>query len=242
MPRDLFGDVTRPFNGAGARSRYTVPLSLLAHTALVVAVVVVPLVAADALPALASHITFESVTPVVPPEPPRPPVARPAEVTPMEVDPNAAPLDAPEGVARETGYEGVSCGSPGVPACEGVSTADALGVHGFSETLEPPPPPPQDPTPRKVQVGGDVRAPQKVHDAAPVYPAIAIAARVQGVVIIQATIGVDGQVIDATVLRSIPLLDQAALEAVRQWRYTATRLNGVPVAVVMTVTVNFTLR
>ena len=85
------------------------------------------------------------------------------------------------------------------------------------------------------------RRPAKIHDAAPVYPAIALAARVQGVVIIQATIGVDGQVVDATVLRSVPLLDEAALDAVRQWRYTPTRLNGEPVAVVMTVTVNFQL-
>ena len=235
MPRDLFGDVTRPFDGAGARSRYTVPLSLLAHTAIVVAVVVVPLVAADALPSLASHITFESITPVVPPEPPRPRVTPPPD-TPV-VNPDAAPTEAPQGIGEEP------------PIADPVAAAD-LGtgvmfgtVEGGIDTLAPPPPPPApDPTPRKVPVGGDVRAPQKLLDAAPVYPAIAIAARVQGIVIVQATIGTDGQVVDATVLRSIPLLDQAALEAVRQWRYTATRLNGVPVAVVMTVTVNFTLR
>jgi protein TonB len=76
----------------------------------------------------------------------------------------------------------------------------------------------------------------------PVYPAIAQAARVSGLVIVQATIGVDGQVTDAVVLRSVPLLDEAALEAVRQWRYTPTRLDGQPVAVVMTVTVSFQLR
>ncbi len=235
MPHDLFGDVTRPFDGAGARSRYTVPLSLLAHTAIVVAVVVVPLVAADALPSLASHITFESITPVVPPEPPRPRVTPPPD-TPV-VNPDAAPTEAPQGIGEEP------------PIADPVAAAD-LGtgvmfgtVEGGIDTLAPPPPPAaQDPTPRKVPVGGDVRVPQKLHDAAPVYPAIAIAARVQGIVIVQATIGTDGQVVDATVLRSIPLLDQAALDAVRQWRYTATRLNGQPVAVVMTVTVNFTLR
>ncbi len=235
MPRDLFGDVTRPFDGAGARSRYTVPLSLLAHTAIVVAVVVVPLVAADALPSLASHITFESITPVVPPEPPRPRATPPPD-TPV-VNPDAAPTEAPQGIGEEP------------PIADPVAAAD-LGtgvmfgtVEGGIDTLAPPPPPPApDPTPRKVPVGGDVRVPQKLHDAAPVYPAIAIAARVQGIVIVQATIGTDGQVVDATVLRSIPLLDQAALDAVRQWRYTATRLNGQPVAVVMTVTVNFTLR
>ena len=64
----------------------------------------------------------------------------------------------------------------------------------------------------------------------------------QGVVIIEATIGPTGAVQDARILRSIPLLDAAALEAVRQWEYRPTLLNGVPVAVLMTITVNFTLR
>ena len=72
------------------------------------------------------------------------------------------------------------------------------------------------------------------------YPAIAQSARVGGVVIIEATIGPDGKVIDAKVMRSIPMLDQAALDAVRQWEYTPTLLNGVPVPILMTVTVNFT--
>jgi protein TonB len=71
---------------------------------------------------------------------------------------------------------------------------------------------------------------------------IAPAAGVLGVVIIDATIGQDGKVKDARVLRSIPLLDQAALDAVRQWEFTPTLLNGVPVPVIMTVTVNFTLQ
>jgi protein TonB len=74
-----------------------------------------------------------------------------------------------------------------------------------------------------------------------VYPPIAQSARVQGVVILEAVIGPTGKVQDVKVLRSIPLLDQAAIDAVRQWEYTPTTLNGVPVPVIMTVTVNFTL-
>ena len=61
-------------------------------------------------------------------------------------------------------------------------------------------------------------------------------------VIIEATIGIDGRVTNARLLRSVPLLDQAALEAVRQWTYTPTTLNGVPVPVLMTVTVRFQLQ
>ncbi len=90
-----------------------------------------------------------------------------------------------------------------------------------------------------VRVGGKIKPPIKMNDVAPVYPAIARNAGVAGVVIVEATIGPDGKVIDAKVLRSVPLLDQAALDAVRQWEYAPTLLNGVPVPVVMTVTINF---
>jgi TonB family protein len=91
-----------------------------------------------------------------------------------------------------------------------------------------------------VRIGGNIRAPKKIKDVKPVYPAIAQSARVAGAVTIEATIGPDGKVIDAKVVRSIPLLDQAALDAVRQWEYTPTLLNGVPVPVLVTVTINFT--
>jgi len=92
-----------------------------------------------------------------------------------------------------------------------------------------------------VRVGGNIRQPTQVRRVNPVYPAEAEAARVQGVVILEAVIGVDGRVDNARVLRSIPLLDQAAIDAVQQWEYTPTLLNGAPVPVIMTVTVQFTL-
>jgi protein TonB len=93
-----------------------------------------------------------------------------------------------------------------------------------------------------VRVGGNIKAPTKIRDVRPEYPDIAQQARVRGVVIIEALIGGDGTVQDARVLRSIPLLDQAALDAVLQWQFTPTLLNGQPVPVIMTVTVNFTLQ
>ncbi len=233
MPRDLFGNVTSPFDGVGARSRYTVPLSLAAHTLVVAAVVVVPLLAADALPALRSRLEVSMITPVVPPEPPRPRLTR--VPTTVAADPSAAPVVVPDGVTPEPEWQrdtslAVDSGS------------DVLGTIERGIFVIPPPPPPPPAPVQPVRIGGNIAAPTKTHDAAPVYPAIAQAARVQGIVIIQATIGADGRVIDAVVLRSVPLLDEAALVAVRQWRYTATRLNGAPVAVVMTVTVNFQLR
>ena len=104
---------------------------------------------------------------------------------------------------------------------------------------------PDAPPPRAasaVRVGGDVREPRKVVDVAPVYPELAIKAGVEGIVIIEATLEANGRVANATVLRGKPLLDEAALEAVRKWVYTPTLVNGIPTPVIMTVTVTFRLK
>jgi TonB family protein len=76
----------------------------------------------------------------------------------------------------------------------------------------------------------------------PVYPPAAREAKIAGVVILEAGIGADGRVLSARVLRSIPELDDAALDAVRQWEFTPTLINGVPMAVTMTVTIQFSLQ
>jgi protein TonB len=90
-------------------------------------------------------------------------------------------------------------------------------------------------------VGGSIPEPRKVRNVVPEYPDIARQARVQGVVILEAVIGPRGDVTSVKVLRGIPLLDQSAIDAVRQWVYTPTLLNGQPVPVIMTVTVNYKL-
>jgi TonB family protein len=92
-----------------------------------------------------------------------------------------------------------------------------------------------------IRVGGSIREPRKIRDVPPVYPSIAQQARVQGYVIIEAVIGTDGRVKEARVLGGQAMLQEAALEAVKQWEYTPTYLNGVPVEVIMNVTVNFKL-
>jgi len=105
----------------------------------------------------------------------------------------------------------------------------------------PPPPPPSGPGQAPLRVGGNIRPPTKIRHVPPVYPAVAQEAKISGIVIIEATIGADGRVADARVLKSIPELDQAAVDAVRQWQFEQTLLNGIPVPVIMTVTVNFSL-
>jgi protein TonB len=90
-----------------------------------------------------------------------------------------------------------------------------------------------------LRVGGNIKEPRRQNYMPPVYPDAARAANVSGVVILEVTLDPQGSVSDARVLRSVPLLDQAALDAVRQWTYTPTLLNGAPVSVIMTVTVTF---
>ena len=91
-----------------------------------------------------------------------------------------------------------------------------------------------------VKVGGAIKPPTKVKHVDPVYPAIAKSARVSGTVVLEATIDPLGKVIDTRVVKSVPLLDQAAIDAVQQWEYTPSTQKGVAVPVVMTVTINFT--
>lgn len=246
MARDLFEAVVTPGAGVGARSRYTVPLSLAGHGAAVAAIAITPLLVQAALPAPPSALTYVNYMPLLPPEPPRPSVPRPDRPAPATALVSAsAPvlvIDAPpaDPMADPVGFDsagGVSCGIPGAPCAGG----GRLG--GWFETDLTPPPPPDPPaiqTP--IRVGGAILPPAKVHHVAPSYPAIARMSRVQGLVIVEATIGADGAVTDARVLKSVPLLDAAAIDAVRQWRFTPTRLNGVAVPVVMTVTVQFTLQ
>jgi TonB family protein len=134
------------------------------------------------------------------------------------------------------------------------ATPGAGGAPSIDPSGPPPPPPPPPPTrppcdrgvlatmQAPVRVGGNIQAPTKLRDVRPVYPIDAQVAKIQGVVIVEAIIDESGRVAQACVLRSIPLLDDPALNAVAQWEFTPTLLNGAPVPVIMTVTVNFTLQ
>jgi len=104
----------------------------------------------------------------------------------------------------------------------------------------PPTAPAPHPAPLRVHEG--LREPLKLRHVAPVYPPLAIAAHVQGRVVLDCVIDEDGRVSAITVLRGQPLLEAAAVEAVRQWRYRPTLLNGTPVSVLLTVNVDFHLR
>lgn len=147
---------------------------------------------------------------------------------------NAAPVEPPAGFGPET-TTGTTIDRPsGLDAVEGGGgKVEGVGIAEASPVI------PADQAPVRLHSG--IEAPRKVLDAAPAYPEIARASRVQGVVILEVTIDERGNVGSARVLRSIKLLDQAALEAVERWTFTPARLNGQTIPVVMTVTVNFQL-
>ena len=131
-----------------------------------------------------------------------------------------------------------SCQPP--PLDPGFSTIEGVPLLGDVADATPLPPPPADRRP--VRPGGSISRPERIHYVAPEYPSLARAARREGTVILEAVLDTDGNVREARVLRSVALLDAAALEAVQQWRFTPTLLNGEPVPVVLTVTVVFSLR
>lgn len=215
---------------------YTLVFSIVVHAAALIALVIVPVVANGELPDLRRPIEWIAADPVTLPEPPAAP--RRGHASSGEFSAGAAPIVAPERVTPDTSIDFAEPG--GSP--EGASAVPGGMDVGALMPAEPAPPPaPPAAKPAPVRVGGAISQPRKIKDVAPVYPAIAQSARVQGVVILEAVIGEDGEVRDVRLLRSIPLLDQAAIDAVRRWEFTPTLLNGERVPIVMTVTVRFTL-
>jgi periplasmic protein TonB len=246
VARSMFHDVVDPSINLGHKKQYTLPLSIGVHILIVATLILVPLLAPGALPAPASAaiLAFVTLPSVAPPSlPPAPARAREARQPSPSVNAAAAPLEAPTVIAPE---RHVPENNDLLSAVENNGTVgDALqAVPG--RVLRPAPTDSLPSTPRvappPVPVGGKVKAPSKVKHVRPIYPAIAQLVKVQGIVIVEATIGPTGKVQDAKVLRSHPLLKSAALDAVRHWEFTPTLLNGNPVPVVMTVTVEFRLR
>ena len=240
------------------RARWTTAfVSASAHVGIVLLLLIPALYATDALPepkeAIAFFVTAPSAPPPPPPPAPPPPVAskpssKKAQVIPQRTAPArpvaAAPVEAPSEIARETGLEGmpsrvtVDAGFEG-----GIEGGVPGGVAGGIDTtiLPPPPPPPPAPPSAPVRVGGEITAPRLLQRVPPEYPVLAAQAQIEGVVILEATVGADGRVDDVNVLRSHSVLDEAAVAAVKQWVYEPLMLNGVAQPFVLTVTVSFSL-
>lgn len=182
-----------------------------------------------------------------PPPPPPPPAPRAAQAAAQQTTSVAngpiIPLEAPTEIRPEPVSRIIDEGVPG--GVEGGIPGGVVGgvLGGVLDVAPPPPPPPPAAAPQKpVRIAGEVHAPALLHRVEPIYPAIAVASRVAGVVILEATVNDRGIVDDVRVLRSVhPLVDQEALAAVRQWRYSPLTLNGHTSPFILTVTLSFAI-
>jgi protein TonB len=154
----------------------------------------------------------------------KPLVAEPMALTvetPAPIDPVSTVASVEDGVAG--GVAGGVGDGPGGIAGSGLGGAAAAPAAG------------------PVRVGGDIQRPRKIKDVKPVYPPNALSADVRGAVIVDLVVGPDGKVKDATIRQSVPALDRAALEAVRQWVFEPARRNGEAIAVIVTAIVSFAI-
>jgi len=236
--------LTQPERHAGRKST-TLFISIVLHSLLVVAIAIVPLLFYDALPSQdALKAFFVAPMELAPPPPPPPPppagaraVVRAApRVVSQQPQGFVAPIEVPDQIKPEdTGLDlGVEGGVPG--GVEGGVPGGVIGgiVTGLPQEAPPPPA-------RVVRVGGQIKEPKKIRNVAPVYPDLAVQSRVAAILILEAEVDTRGLVRSVKVLRGHPLFDDAAIEAVKQWRYQPLLLNGEPTAFIVTVTMNFNL-
>jgi protein TonB len=244
------------FVGGKTKTTWTMMLAMLGQVVLVVIAVIIPMIYFDVLPS--TSLTSYLVAPPPPPPPPPPPAAAPpvkvVKVIPRQFD--MGKLTAPKAIPKEvatikedelpppvSGVAGVPGGVPGGVA-GGVGGGVLSGIMNSVPAAAPPPPPPPKVEKKEIQrqrIGGNVIAASLIRAPKPVYPQLAKQARIQGIVKLSAIISTTGTVQNLEVISGHPLLVPAALEAVKQWVYKPTMLNGDPVEVITTIDVNFTL-
>ena len=237
------------------RKASSVFVSFILQCGLIIVGILIPLIYTDTLPK--TQLSSFLVAPPPPPPPPPPPAATPVKivkVAPRQFD--AGRLLAPKTIPKEIAMikedemppvaaAGVVGGVPGgVPG--GTPGGVIGGIIGAVPSAAPPPPPPvkeapKPVTPKQIRVGGNVQSAKLIKRPTPVYPPLAKQARIQGTVRFNAIIGKEGAIQNLTLVSGHPLLVPSATEAVRQWVYQPTLLNGEPVEVVTQIDVNFTL-
>ncbi len=237
----MFDDLLESTNQKKKTNKgWSVILSGLVQTVILGVLVLIPLIYTEALPK--AMLSTLLIAPPPPPPPPPPPAVVKTVIKPVArliqsgklMQPRAIPKEVavfkeaelPPDVINNTGVAGGVFG--GIPG-QGIIGGAAL------------PPPPKAAAPSRIKQGGNVTAASILTQTRPVYPALARQARIQGSVVLHAIIDKDGKVAQLEVVSGHPLLVQAALDAVKQWRYKPTLLNGDPVEVDTTITVTFTM-
>jgi protein TonB len=240
-------------NGSSTKSALARVMSVVIHLVMLGALLLMPLLFTNSLPATMLRQYFAAPSP--PPGPPPPPSV--VKVVHTEIKKFKLPDDKlyqPPAIPKELPPADELPVLPPVAECRGcVPGGDPQGVP-FGVPYSPPPirPPAVPPTPPKVEtskaatparirVGGNVQRAMQLSAPPPIYPQLAKAQRVQGVVKLQAVISKDGTIEQLSVLSGHPLLIGAAMDAVKKWRYKPTLLNGEPVEIITQIDVNFTL-
>jgi len=224
------------------RGRMTM-FSFVLEAMIIIVMILIPLLFTEALPK-AMTMTFLAAPP--PPPPPPPPPAAVHVVKQVETDMVNNQLRTPTKIPKKVEMIKEEEAPPpqmsgvvgGVPGAAGGQIGGVIGGIINSTPVAVP----KIATPTRIRVSQGVTQGLKVHDVMPQYPQMAKIARVQGPVVLAAVIGKDGTIQNLHVISTAsPLLNQSALEAVKQWRYRPYILNGEPVEVDTTITVNFTL-
>lgn len=219
----------------------SVPISIGLHLLALFLVFVIPLTANIVLPMVTVELPdYVRLAPLPPPPPDVPAPAPRRALESSSSAPAPAPTSAPAAITAEpadlpryaAGPPDPTAGLTGGPGGIGISVGPPVVVV----------PPPVQPPAGPVRVADLPVAPRKIVDVRPVYPEIARQAKREGTVVVEAVLDTAGRVTQLRVIQSVPLLDQAAVDAVRQWRYTPTMLGGHPVSVLMTITIRFTLQ
>ena len=239
----MFDLITGEVRHAPRHQTLPILISIVAHAGAVSAIVIATvLFIAAPIPQSQMMMAFMAAPPPPPPPPPpAPPETQPLANRPMPASPDLAPIEAPKEIVPEAPAEDVD--EREVAGVPGGVVGGVIG--GLVPDIPPPPPPPPPPPERRAPIrvgGGQLKEPALVHRVEPVYPALAVASHMQGVVILEAIVDEEGRVESVRVLRSQGVFDAAALEAVRQWRYSPVLLNGHPEKFILTVVVSFRLQ
>jgi periplasmic protein TonB len=233
------------------RKPVMVVVSTVAHVVTIGVLVLIPLIQTQAItiPPPDSSLLAPRIEA---PQPVEVFVAQPQVQRYTQTDPNI--LTAPESIPDKIIYvdeprKPNAAGLPPTGITNGIRTLLPGALDAGTDVATPvaPAPPPLPPPPpvtnaEPVRRGGNVQAANLIHQVNPIYPPFARQARVQGAVVMEAVISKDGSIESLHVVSGHPLLNQAAVDAVKQWKYRPTLLNGEPVEVITTVTVTFNLR
>ncbi len=241
----MFEDmVVSSSNPSKTNKPWTVVLSMLAQVLFLGILILIPLIYTEALPK--TMMATLLVAPPPPPPPPPPPVAaQVVHIKPQVHLMDAGKLVAPKVIPKDVKIikedapdmnAGMQGGVPG-----GVAGGSMGGVIGGVIGGMGGAPPPPKPTASRIRQGGSVQAALLINRVQPVYPPLARQTRISGTVRLHAIISKNGTVESLEVLSGHPLLVRAAMDAVQQWKYKPTLLNGEPVEVDTTIDVIFSL-